>query len=371
MLTVKIEVAEAPADASHATGQRRQGRAAVPQRHARETLARRRAGWSGADDSRSDAADCRRRESLDGLRVQPREREERGRVRRRHGSASLNRKGTAYVLALGVNQYENAQYNLKFAVADATAFADEIEGAAGEARAVRSRRSDRVARQGRDQSQPAPGVEAAGRQCRPCRPAPRPHSRGSHRRSRKTPSSSISPDTAPPAARDSIWCPTTWATRGTRAGVDAQAVETILAHSVSDLELEAAVEGLDAGQLVLVIDACNSGQALEAEEKRRGPMNSKGLAQLAYEKGMYILTAAQSYQAALETSQLGHGYLTFTLVEEGLKKGMADLGQKDGLVSVREWFDYATRARAGDAADQQRHAPAARAGRQDDRPECA
>jgi hypothetical protein len=40
----------------------------------------------------------------------------------------------------------------------------------------------------------------------------------------------------------------------------------------------------------MVIDACNSGQALEAEEKRRGPMNSKGLAQLAYEKGMYILT---------------------------------------------------------------------------------
>ena len=81
-----------------------------------------------------------------------------------------------------------------------------------------------------------------------------------------------------------------------------------------------------------MIDACNSGQALEAEEKRRGPMNSKGLAQLAYEKGMYILTAAQSYQAALETSQLGHGYLTFALVEEGLKKGMADRRPKDGLV---------------------------------------
>ena len=47
-----------------------------------------------------------------------------------------------------------------------------------------------------------------------------------------------------------------------------QAVETILAHSISDLELEAAVEGLDAGELLMVIDACNSGQALEAEETR-------------------------------------------------------------------------------------------------------
>ena len=92
----------------------------------------------------------------------------------------------------------------------------------------------------------------------------------------------------------------------------------------------------------MVIDACNSGQALEAEEKRRGPMNSKGLAQLAYEKGMYILTAAQSYQAALEAGQFGHGLLTYALVEEGLKTGVADYEPKDGVVSAREWLDFAT-----------------------------
>src|SRR6185436_5035092 len=109
-----------------------------------------------------------------------------------------------------------------------------------------------------------------------------------------------------------------------------------------DLELEGAFEGLDAEKLLLVIDACNSGQALEAEEKRRGPMNSKGLAQLAYEKGIYILTAAQSYQAALEAAELGHGYLTFALVEEGLKRGLADRDAKDGQILGREWFNYAT-----------------------------
>jgi len=93
---------------------------------------------------------------------------------------------------------------------------------------------------------------------------------------------------------------------------------------------------------VMVIDACNSGQALEAEEKRRGPMNSKGLAQLAYEKGMYILTAAQSYQAALEAAQLGHGLLTYALVEEGLKTAIADSEPKDGVLIAREWLDFAT-----------------------------
>jgi hypothetical protein len=57
---------------------------------------------------------------------------------------------------------------------------------------------------------------------------------------------------------------------------------------------------------------------------------------------MYILTAAQSYQAALEAEQLGHGYLTFALVEEGLKSKSADNEPTDGQVMLREWLDYAT-----------------------------
>src|SRR6266496_4449674 len=129
---------------------------------------------------------------------------------------------------------------------------------------------------------------------------------------------------------------------GTRRNLNRLGLRNILAHSISDEELERAIEGIDAGQLLLVIDACNSGQALETEEKRRGPMNSKGLAQMAYEKGMYILTAAQSYQAALEASKLGHGYLTYALVEEGLKTPAADAEPKDNQLLLREWLDFAT-----------------------------
>jgi hypothetical protein len=129
---------------------------------------------------------------------------------------------------------------------------------------------------------------------------------------------------------------------GERTRLNAAGLQMILDHGISDEELERAVEGIDADKLLMVIDACNSGQALEAEEQRRGPMNSKGLAQLAYEKGMYILTAAQSYQAAQEASQLGHGLLTYALVEEGLKQAAADSDPKDGEVLVREWFDYAS-----------------------------
>lgn len=128
---------------------------------------------------------------------------------------------------------------------------------------------------------------------------------------------------------------------GSRRRLTEAGFASIVTHSVSDRELEEAFENVNAGQILFVIDACNSGQALEAEEKRRGPMNSKGLAQLAYEKGMYILAAAQSYQAALEADELGHGLLTYALIEEGLKKTAADRSPKDGRVLLREWLDYA------------------------------
>ena len=118
-------------------------------------------------------------------------------------------------------------------------------------------------------------------------------------------------------------------------------LDEVARHSISDLELETAFERINAGQILLVIDACNSGQALESEENRRGPMNSKGLAQLAYEKGMYVLTAAQSFQEAKADKKIakGHGYLTYALVEEGLKTKVA--ADRDGNVTLRGWVDYA------------------------------
>jgi uncharacterized caspase-like protein len=129
--------------------------------------------------------------------------------------------------------------------------------------------------------------------------------------------------------------------RGDRGRIDAAGLQAILTHSISDRELERVFEAVDAGYLLLVIDACNSGQVLEADERRRGPMNSKGLAQLAYEKGMYILTAAQSYQAAQELSDLQHGLLTYALVEEGLRRRSADTAPQDGTILLREWLKYA------------------------------
>jgi hypothetical protein len=73
-------------------------------------------------------------------------------------------------------------------------------------------------------------------------------------------------------------------------------------------------------------------------------MNSKGLAQLAYEKGMYVLAATQSDKFALEVFRLGdkeikHGLLTYILLE-GLTDPRANTND-DSVLTEREWFNYA------------------------------
>ena len=257
------------------------------------------------------------------------------------GDESLRRKGVAYVIACGVNQYANPQYNLKYAVADATSFAEEI-------------RAQQTKLQEYERVEVIPLLDREATKANILLAL-----------KRLSNSQAVLPAGAPPVLskiqptqpEDAVLIffaghgaaqgarfyliPHDLGYTGARDALDARAVRTILSRGVSDLELEAALEGVDAGRMLFVLDACNSGQALEAEEKRRGPMNSTGLAQLAYEKGMYILTAAQSYQAALEAAELGHGYLTFALIEDGLKGGRADRDPKDGLALAREWFNYA------------------------------
>jgi WD40 repeat protein len=258
------------------------------------------------------------------------------------GADSLKRKGTAYIIAIGVNKYDNPDFDLRYATHDAQAFADAL-----------GHRESQLDAYSRVQIIPLLDSDATKVNILA----------SLQQLSGGTPWQL--PATAPEVLRsvpiaepeDAVFVyfaghgtsvkshfyliPHDLGYKGKRDELDADRLATILDHSISDEDLQQAFEGIGAGKIVLVIDACNSGQALEAEEKRRGPMNSKGLAQLAYEKGMYVLTAAQGYQAALEEAKLGHGLLTFALVEEGLKTNVADTAPKDGELDIHEWLDYA------------------------------
>ena len=241
------------------------------------------------------------------------------------GAETLKRSGTAYILAVGIDSYSNQQYNLKYAVADAENFAAEIKH---QQETLKNYERVEVIRLYDEAATKSNIRQALAQLAQKAQPE----------------DAVIVYFSGHGAARQQRFylIPHDLGYQGPRMRLSAADLNELLRHSISDRELEAAFEQVDAGRLLMVIDACNSGQALDSEEKRRGPMNSKGLAQLAYEKGMYILTAAQSYQAAWEASKLGHGYLTYALIEEGLKQGAADHEPKDQTIFMREWLDYAT-----------------------------
>jgi WD40 repeat protein len=112
---------------------------------------------------------------------------------------------------------------------------------------------------------------------------------------------------------------------------------------ITDRDLEAALRRINAGHIVLILDTCQSGQILEAEEKRRGPLNTRGFAQLAYEKRLQVLAASQSYQSAFEDTHFGHGLLTYGLIEDGLGRFLADAAPPDRTLLSEEWLRYTLR----------------------------
>jgi WD40 repeat protein len=131
--------------------------------------------------------------------------------------------------------------------------------------------------------------------------------------------------------------------QGGREELDTERIGQITDQGISEVAIGERLESVDAGNLLLIIDACQSGQAVEPDGKAsgRGPTNSKGLAQLAYDKGINILTAAQRDQVAIGSFRLGHGLLTYALVEEGVRQMKADNRPPDHQVLLREWLDYA------------------------------
>ncbi len=258
------------------------------------------------------------------------------------GDDSLKRPATAWIIVVGVDEYANRDYNLKYAVADARAFADTL-------RSEQSKLGDfggiEVASLLNEDATKANFLLALQRLSGAhTGPVPVGAAGDLGRIEQSQPEDAVFLFWAGHGVADGArfyLVPHDLGYLGRRAALDTSGRAELLRHGISDIDMEEAFEGVDAKRIVFVIDACNSGQALEAEEKRRGPLNSKGLAQLAYEKGMYVLAAAQGYQAALEAAELGHGYLTHALVEEGLKARVADRAPKDGSVSLREWLDYA------------------------------
>jgi WD40 repeat protein len=260
------------------------------------------------------------------------------------GAENLKRQGTIYVLAIGVGQYANPEFNLSYIEADVRDFGELIrlrqsELATGEqikvfpllnAHATKNNILETLQRLSGVKTGKNSAVQLPfDMEIPPVQPE----------------DSVVIYFSGHGISQDNRFymIPHDIGYQGKRSSLSPVGLQEILTHSISDAEMEESFRGIDAKNLLLILDACNSGQALEAQEKRRGPMNSKGLAQLAYEKGMYILTASQSVESAYVSQTLKHSYLTYALVEEGLKTPVADTNPADGQLLLREWFEYASR----------------------------
>jgi WD40 repeat protein/uncharacterized caspase-like protein len=124
--------------------------------------------------------------------------------------------------------------------------------------------------------------------------------------------------------------------------LDTAPEETVASGSISDGDLEAALEPLDVSSSAVILDACESGQLLLAStDKRRGPVDAHGFAQLAFEKGISLLAAAPSTKEAQEVSSIGHGWLTYALGFEGLENGKARVSEVDEDIYLDDLLRYA------------------------------
>jgi uncharacterized caspase-like protein len=119
-------------------------------------------------------------------------------------------------------------------------------------------------------------------------------------------------------------------------GADSPDLSTVF----STADLVTPFHAMQAGEITLVIDACHSAASVADGRFKPGPMGDSGLGQLAYDKGIRILAATQADDVALEDARLGQGLLTYALAVDGLGNGQADL-DRDASIRVDEWLAYA------------------------------
>jgi WD40 repeat protein/uncharacterized caspase-like protein len=115
--------------------------------------------------------------------------------------------------------------------------------------------------------------------------------------------------------------------------------------AITDIQLAAELSKLKASKIVVILDSCESGSALGSGQSSVGPYNFRSFAQMAYDKGMFVIAATQSRQSAHELPELGHGLFTFILMEDGLRHHLADWRPADGKITAREWLQYSAEHR--------------------------
>lgn len=110
---------------------------------------------------------------------------------------------------------------------------------------------------------------------------------------------------------------------------------TLRSKAFSATELMAYSVAIPAQKQLFILDACHSGGALNAMASR-GDGREKAIAQLARSTGTFFLTASQDAQFANESGNLKHGLFTYALLE--MLEGK--ISDNDKKITVNEMKTY-------------------------------
>jgi len=209
----------------------------------------------------------------------------------RGGSGSDSPKPTSilYLLAVGINRYQNSRYDLNYARADAAAFAE----------ALRLGGKDLFAAVVEDTlfDQAATGLAI----------------KTAFRRIIKN------------SRREDVFV-FYYAGHGTVPVQDTtyylvpsdvtqmDDVSQLAQQALSNTQLRAQFDAVQAGKRLMLVDACHAGAIVEAFGAR-GPVEARALTELASASGFLIVTATEKNQLATEVEKLGHGVFTYALLQ--------------------------------------------------------
>ena len=185
------------------------------------------------------------------------------------GANSLKRPATAYILAVGLNTYANAGYNLKYAVPDANDFSEEVRR--NEQNLLgRFARVETISL--RDQQATKANILAAlHRLAGTEEPLPADAPADLSKLKAAEPEDAVVIYFAGHglAYQERFYMlPHDLGYEGSRRRLTEAGFASIVTHSISDRELEEAFENVNAGEILFVIDACNSGR--RSKRRRSG-----------------------------------------------------------------------------------------------------
>jgi WD40 repeat protein len=116
--------------------------------------------------------------------------------------------------------------------------------------------------------------------------------------------------------------------------------EAVSSKGLSGNELFQIAKDISAQKQLFIIDACQSGGALKAGNFR-GVEREKAIAKLARSSGTFFITASQEMEYANESSDLKHGVFTYAILElMSSNNELTQLFSSDAIISASELKAY-------------------------------